>query len=93
MPLLAHPHLPVPLCEMSTVIGAGGGGTQLLHLLPGAPEYRLSEVDGVPQLRSVRSPVSSGDDLPPELLRRVLPPRRHQVTLVRQLRTSITLEA
>ena len=93
MPLLAHPRLPVPLCEMSTVIGAGGGGTQLLHLLPGAPEYHLSEVDGVPQLRSVRSPVSSGDDLPPELLRRVLPPRRHQVTLVRQLCTSITLEA
>ena len=93
MPLLTHPHLSVPLWEVSMVIGAGGGGTQLLHILPCMLEYRLSEVDWVLQLRSIRSPVSSGDGLPPELLRRVLPPRRHQVTLMRQLCTSIVLEA
>ena len=74
MPPLAYPHLPVPFSKAGTVIGMGGGRTQLLHILPCTPEYHLSEVDWLVQLWSLRGPKPSHDGLPPELLHRVLPP-------------------
>ena len=71
---LAYPRLSIPLSKAGTVLGAGGGRAQPLHILPCAPKYRISELDWVVQLHSLQGPVPSRDGLPPEPLHQVLPP-------------------